>query len=409
LPVVTDIEPLRAKFIQTLIASGATKDPRWLAAFRDVPRGSFVPYYFTQTTDRFGWVLVESPSPQWAAGVYSNQPLITQLNGDETLTETARQGQPVNGVSTSSSSAPSLMALMLEALSVHDAPKILEIGTGTGYNTALLCHRVGPQQVSSVDIDPRLINTARQRLAALGYAPHLANLDGTAGCAARAPFDRIIATVAVHSLPREWIAQTRIGGTIVVPLDRRNCGGLLVRLTVGASGVAHGRFLPDFGGFMPMRQFHRHDAADHAFRTIDGEQGDTRRTDLPVEIIADEANPFEFFAALTVPGDGWNHLTFTPSNGAPTETWLAQGDGSWACHTTSPDGVHTVRQGGPTWLWDQVETAHQQWHRLNRPTRDRLGLTIDNDHDTIWLDHPDASHRWVLPRAPISPTEDRVH
>ncbi|MGH3822867.1 MAG: ATP-grasp peptide maturase system methyltransferase [Pseudonocardiaceae bacterium] len=392
---MTEIEPLQAKFIDALTAGGAVKDERWLVAFRDIHRGVFVPYYFTQTTDRSGWVLVESPSPQWAAGVYSHQPLITQLNGDDTLTETARQGQPVNGVSTSSSSAPALMALMLEALNVHDGHKILEIGTGTGYNTALLCHRAGPHQVSSIDIDPHIVSNARQRLAMLGYQPDLAIQDGRAGYPAQAPFDRIIATVAVQRPPQEWIAQTRIGGTILLPLDRRNCGGLLAKLTVAPGGIAHGHFLPDFGGFMPLRPLTHYDAAQHAFRTINDNQGETRRTSLPAEVITRDDSPFEFFAALTLSGGGWNHLSFTPSNGDPPETWLAQGDGSWVCHTTTPDGIHTVRQGGPTRLWDQVETAHQQWHQIGRPTRDRFGLTIDNGHGTLWLDHPDSPHQWV--------------
>lgn len=392
-----EIEEPRTKFIDALTASGAIKDQKWLSAFREIPRGLFVPSYFTQVSDRSGWILIESPSPQWAAGVYRNQPLITQLNGDDTLTETARQGQPVNGVSTSSSSAPSLMALMLDALNVHDGHQILEIGTGTGYNTALLCHRIGPQLVSSVDVDPGLVSKARQRLATLNYTPHLAIQDGTAGCAAQAPFDRIIATVAVHRPPQEWIAQSRVGGTILLPLDRRNCGGLLARFTVAPGGIAHGRFLADFGGFMPLRQLNRHDAASHAFRTVDGGQGNTRPTRLPAEAITREDSPFEFFAALTLPGGGWNHLTFTPSNGDPIETWLAQADGSWACHTTTPDGIHTIRQGGPNRLWDQVESAHQQWHQIDRPTRDRFGLTIDHGPGTIWLDHPDSPHQWLLP------------
>ncbi len=141
-------------------------------------------------------------------------------------------------------------------------------------------------------------------------------------------------------MPQEWITQTRPGGVVLLPLDRRNCGGLLARLSVQSGGIAYGRLLPDFGGFMPLRQLNRHDAADHAFRTVEDGQGDTRHTSLPVDIITQEANPFEFFAALTLPGGGWNHLIFTPSNGDPAETWLAQGDGSWR--------VTPRRQAAPT-------------------------------------------------------------
>lgn len=168
------------------------------------------------------------------------------------------------------------------------------------------------------------------------------------------------------------------------------------KLTVQSGGVAHGRFLPDFGGFMPLRQLDRTDVAEHAFRTVEDGDGDTRATSLPAKIITQEAYPFEFFAALTLPGGGWNHLTFTPSNGSATETWLAQGDGSWVCHTTAADGAHAIRQGGSTRLWDQVESAYKQWHQTDRPCRDRFGLTIDNGHHTIWLDSPDSQRRWVL-------------
>ncbi|MGQ0778668.1 MAG: ATP-grasp peptide maturase system methyltransferase [Pseudonocardiales bacterium] len=394
---MTDIDLLRTRFIDTLTASGVVQDQRLLAAFREIPRGSFIPYYFTQTPELSGWVLVESPDPQWAEGVYSNNPLITQLNGDDTLTEAAREGQTVNGVSSSSSSAPSLMALMLEALDIHDGNKILEIGTGTGYNTALLCHRVGADQVTSIDIDADLVRNARERLAMFDYAPHLVTLDGTVGCGDRAPFDRVIVTVAVPCVPHEWIAQTRVGGVILLPLDRRNCGGLLARLTVQSGGMAQGHFLSEFGGFMPVRLLNRHDAADQVFRTVEDGQGDTRRTSLPADVITQESSPFEFFAVLTVPGGGWNYLTFTPDNGDPTETWLAQEDGSWVCHTTSADDAHTVRQGGPTRLWDHVETAHHQWRQLGQPTRDRFGLTVHNGQHSIWLDRMNSQYHWQLP------------
>ncbi len=396
---MTDIESLRATFIETLTTSGELRDQRLLAAFRDIPRGPFVPHYFTQTPELSGWVLVEPPHPRWAEEVYSNKPLITQLNGDDTLTEMAREGHVVNGVSTSSSSMPSLMALMLEALDIHNGDNVLEIGTGTGYNAALLCHRVGADKVTSIDIDSGVVGRARERLATVGHLPYLATLDGTAGCADRAPFDRVIATVAVPSVPPEWIAQTRVGGVILLPLHRRNCGGLLARLTAHSNGIAYGHFLPDFGGFMPVRALHRQDAADHAFRTIEDDRGATRHTSLLPDLITQDSSPFQFFAALIVPGGGWNYLTFIPSNGGPVETWLAQEDGSWVCHTTTAGGAHTVRQGGPTRLWDHVETAYHQWHKIGQPTRDRFGLAIHDEQHTVWLDHLDSPHQWTLPTA----------
>lgn len=148
---------------------------------------------------------------------------------------------------------------------------------------------------------------------------------------------------------------------------------------------------------MPVRSVRRHDAADQAFRAIEDDQGFTRRSILPADIITQETSPVEFFAALTNIGGGWNYLTFTPTNGGPTETWIAQGDGSWVCHTSTADGTHSVRQGGPTRLWDQVESAYRQWCQIGRPTRERFGLTIDHGQHTIWLDDPDGPHQWPLP------------
>lgn len=390
---MTNIDALKTELVATLAAGGTLSDPAWIAAFHDIDRGAFVPHYFVQTPERSGWVLVDSSSPQWSTGVYSNQPLITQLDGDDQLTETARRGVPVTGVATSSSSQPSLMALMLEALNVEDGHTILEIGTATGYNAALLCHRVGPGRVTSIDIDAGLVDKARRRLASMECSPVLVAADGRLGHRSGAPYDRVIATVGVRRVPAAWVEQTRVGGVILLPLDRRNCGGLLARLTVHADGTARGAFLPEFGGFMPVRS-ERHYMADRVFRSVDDEAGDQRHTDLPANVVTDEASPFEFFAALTVSGGGWDHLGFIPDDGSPAETWIAQGDGSWVCHTSGAGGTHTVRQGGPSRLWDRIETAHRQWRQLGQPTRERFGLSVQDGRETIWLDGPAGPHQW---------------
>lgn len=281
-----DLDSLRAAFA-TELDPQRTYHPAWRAAFRAVPREMFVPFFFEPLTDRPGRRIVEQTSPEWLTGVWSNRPLITQVGGDETLANAARQGEAVDGPSTSSSSQPSLMALMLDALDIHDDHRVLEVGTGTGYNTAILCHRLGSDAVTSIEVDPILVRQARERLARLGYHPHLNAADELGGCPQRAPFDRVLATVAVPAVPRTWIEQTRSGGKMLLPLDRRNCGGLLALLTV-EDDTAQGHFLPDFGGFMPVRH-DQVDAAQQAFRTVQDFAGiDPRPTDQPSEIVTDE-------------------------------------------------------------------------------------------------------------------------
>jgi methyltransferase of ATP-grasp peptide maturase system len=380
-----------AEFLDGLAGPGQELDSRWREAFRDVPRDVFVPYFFVPLTDRLGWRLVEAPDPEWARRVWSNDPLITQLDGDDQPAVAARKGEAVRGVSTSSSSAPSLMALMLQALAVRDDDRVLEIGSGTGYNTALLCHRLGSDNVTSVDIDADVVERARVRLTGLGYAPALTAADGALGFPAGAPFDRVLATVAAPSVPQAWLEQTRDGGTILFPLDLRNCGGLLPLLTA-TNGRAEGYFLPDYGGFMPLRQ-DRPDTALQAFREIDDDTGTARGTTLAADCI--RATEFEFFAALMV--GGTDSMEFVPSSGAPSQTWIAQPDGSWACNTTRPDNTHLVREGGPTGIWSQVEQAHQLWNELGTPPRERFGLTATAERSIVWLDDPGGAHRWPLP------------
>jgi methyltransferase of ATP-grasp peptide maturase system len=389
---VTDTEPLRVTFLDELAASDTVSDPEWLAAFRDIPRDVFVPHFFVQRPGEPGWLLVERPSAEWLEGVYSSRALITQIDGDHDNAAKARTGR-VNGVATSSSSAPSLMGLMLQALDATEGHHVLEVGTGTGYNAALLCHRLGPNNVTSIDIDEELVSRARERLAIFDYFPHLVATDGAGGCGSRAPFDRIISTVGLPSVPGALIEQTTPGGKILVPLDLSGRAGLLALLTVSATGKAEGPFLPDYGGFMPVRA-NQHQAND-VMSTVGDDDGATRETTLPVDMVTNARIPFEFFAALVIGGYDW--LGFTPNDGGPAQTWLTKPNGSWVCHVTDGNGKHTVRQGGPVRLWDAVEAAHLEWQQLGQPVRQQFGLTVQDGRHTVWLDDPAGPHRWGLP------------
>jgi protein-L-isoaspartate(D-aspartate) O-methyltransferase len=119
---------------------------------------------------------------------------------------------------------------MLEALEITDGMRVLEIGTGTGYNAALLAHRLGSAQVCSVDIDPHLVCQARERLSQLGYTPTLATTDGADGLPGHAPFDRIIATCAWSAVPAAWISQLRPNGLALVHIEGPLGAGNLIAL-----------------------------------------------------------------------------------------------------------------------------------------------------------------------------------
>ncbi|WP_442270439.1 methyltransferase domain-containing protein [Streptomyces sp. M-16] len=223
--------------VRELTAAGALEDPAWRAAFAAVPRHLFVPYFWTGRGAGHERLWGEDPDPerraQWLRGVYTDAPLATRL----------RDGELV-----SSSSQPSLMAKMLESLEVRDGDDVLEIGAGTGYNAALLCHRLGDEHVTTVDLDEEITEAARAHLALLGYRPTVVTGDGARGCPARAPFDRILVTCTLPLIPHAWLGQCRPGARILAPLSTG-----LIALTVRDADFAEGRFLHTSAYFVPLR------------------------------------------------------------------------------------------------------------------------------------------------------------
>jgi protein-L-isoaspartate(D-aspartate) O-methyltransferase len=120
----------------------------------------------------------------------------------------------------SSSSQPAIMAIMLEQLGLEPGHKVLEIGTGPGYNAALMAHIVGESgQVVTVEIDDDLVRAAHQHLAAAGFEQvQVLCADGGYGAPDAAPFDRIILTVGAPDITPSWWNQLRLDGRLVLPL-----------------------------------------------------------------------------------------------------------------------------------------------------------------------------------------------
>lgn len=122
-------------------------------------------------------------------------------------------------------SQPLIVASLMELLALKPGEKVLDIGTGSGWQAALMAHivsRAPRGKVVSIERIPALSREARQHIAPYHFIAHrrmkLLEGDGTLGCVPEAPFDKIVATAMTNTIPKAWKEQVRIGGAIVAPV-----------------------------------------------------------------------------------------------------------------------------------------------------------------------------------------------
>lgn len=171
-------ERQREAMVRMQLADRGIRDPRVLEAMRQVPRHEFVPETFRQQA-------------------YEDHPL--PIGEDQTISQ------------------PYIVAAILEHLALKDSDRVLEVGTGSGYVTALLA--VLAAEVYSVERHATLATTAEATLHRLEYRNvHIAVGDGTQGWAEHAPFDAILVSAATSAMPPALFAQLREGGRMIVPV-----------------------------------------------------------------------------------------------------------------------------------------------------------------------------------------------
>lgn len=390
-----------SSLVNQLVRQGDLCSASWRTAFAETPRHVFVPTVISITESGSTTVSGADPAQQqsWLTQVYSDDSLVTQCLAHPSLM-TARS-QP-SLVSTSSSTMPSLMARMLEALDVRDGHRVLEIGTGTGYNAALLCHRLGSKNVVSIDIDPTLVVAARNHLAELGRHPTLVAGDGTVGAAQHGPYDRIIATAAVPSIPLPWIEQLAPGGKILANLRGELAGGTLCLLTKEDDDEVIGPVLPIGGHFMWLRpQAGSPLRVPEPTRTRSSRNATRTSTALDPSMLVSN-NSFRFLLQLHLSGvRSFSHTkVYDPRTRTICDGVLIDAcDLSHAEVITSPepDKQHPVIQVGPRRLWDSVETAYQLWCHLDRPDPGRFGVVANPTTQFVWFDTDEGWYRWPLP------------
>lgn len=390
-----DASVLRRELAEALVTSGAVRSPWVREAFTAVPREVFVPRFHQWIGGEQTIVSAAGGTEGWLRGVYHDAVLTVQLTPSGDVVDP-------DGVPTSSSSMPTVMAGMLEALDLRPGHRVLEIGTGTGYNAALLAHRVGAGNVTTVELDPRLADAACAALHRVGLGPDVRVGDGATGAADRAPFDRIIATAAIDHIPAAWIEQLTPGGIIVADLRGSLTGGI-ARLNRPDSSVdrsvVRGRFLGLPGAFMPLRSLagaaHR-GGEDWDRVLLDQRNPHLGRTTLDPRTVTTEPT-LRFLIGLHLAGRPVRGLA--PATDGTTVTGHGI-DGSWISAETTPDedGLFTVRQGGPQRLWDSLESAHAAWARLKRPAIECYTITAEADPALQYVSlADDETVRWPLP------------
>jgi methyltransferase of ATP-grasp peptide maturase system len=275
---------------------------------------------------------------------------------------------------------------MIEHLGLEDGHQVLEIGTGTGYSSALMCHRLGEDNVTTVEVDPEVAERADLALESAGFSTWTVTGDGLLGHPRRAPYDRVIATCAVHRVPYTWIRQTKPGGTILTTLGSWGYGTALAKITVGENGTAEGEII-DRSSFMQARsQAIVPVAGDLSARTAypDSE----REAKVPPSILSGWMPAF--LAQLSAPGA---QLVRAATTDGTQFLFLFDPERESFAEFITNDNTWTVRQGGPVALWDDIERALIAWQDERCPDITSVQLRITDMTHTYWIgDNPTL--RW---------------
>lgn len=203
-----DYAAARARMVQQQLEARGIRDPRVLAAMGKVPRHEFV-------------------SKRYQSQAYNDSPL--PIGAQQTISQ------------------PYIVAFMTEQLQLKSDERVLEVGTGSGYQAAVLAEIC--RDVYTIEIIDQLATGARETLERLGYRTvRVRTGDGYGGWPEVAPFDAIIVTAAPDHMPQPLIDQLKIGGRMIVPVGEANQE--LIRLTKTADGVREERLLPV--RFVPM-------------------------------------------------------------------------------------------------------------------------------------------------------------
>ncbi|MGW0764688.1 ATP-grasp peptide maturase system methyltransferase [Streptomyces sp. NPDC002676] len=382
---MTDPASERRRMAAVLASKGVLKSPWLREAVETVPREQFLhPGVFLDEGRTWRPVTAVGTDPdEWLKIAYSLDTVTTQLDGHLTSDQT---GEPVAGVPTSSSTDPTTVVGMIEALDLKAEHHVLEIGTGTGYSTALMCHYLGEDNVTTIEVDPQVAARADAALETVGYSTWTVTGDGLLGHPHRAPYDRVIATCAVRRIPYTWIRQTKPGGIVLGTVGSWPWGTGLAKVTVGEDGTAEGAFIGRSSFMQARAQAVTPLAGDLSARAA---YSDSERVTRVSPLVLEEWMP-AFLAQLAAPGAQF--VRAARADGSPLRYLFDPERESFAEFIA--DGENwTVRQGGPVALWHDIERSLVAWQDAGTPDIEAIRLRVTTNSHLYWIDRS-PSLRW---------------
>ncbi|WP_228449652.1 methyltransferase type 11 [Streptomyces alkaliterrae] len=340
-------------------------ESRWHRPLATTPRHLFVPRWWT-SRERDGAVGYElhdgvSDPEAWMRAAYDSGRTLTTRVGPHHADHAAPGTVIPETWPTSSSTLPGLVVMMYRHAFLADTSRVL-VTTGSGYGTALACKRLGSEHVTSVDVDPYLVEAARERLAAAGHHPCMEVCDLTGELPGG--YDRIISTVSVRTIPGSWLTALAPGGRMVTTLSGT---GLIIVADKTDDGGAFGRVAPESAGFMRTRHGDDYDPLPgnaQLWETAQNAEGESvTRGRYPVMRVS---STWDVRSTLELVVPGIEHRMDVGEDGTRT-AYMLHVDGSWARATAAgARELPTVHQGGPRRLWDELD-------------RIRTWLVIDGD------------------------------
>ncbi|MPZ66235.1 MAG: protein-L-isoaspartate(D-aspartate) O-methyltransferase [Pseudonocardiaceae bacterium] len=384
---------------RTLVAGLEESGPlpaAYRSAFLAVDRADFIPdriWYGGDEKDEDTPLDRAMDPQQWSTVVYdATMPIVTQWDDGAVM-------WPEQGVRpTSSASAPTVVADMLRVLGPEPGDRVLEIGTGTGYNAALLSEIVGRSgDVITTEVDLTVAGQARERLIATGrearFGAGMANVltlgrdGGAVAPVDDRPWDRVIATAGVPlgRMPYGWVHHTRPGGVIVAPMFADFTSDPLVRLVVGNDGVARGHADSRLTvGFMALRSQRPNRAALNRV-PWDAETADLTHTTVD---IWDPLHHPDWCWAVAVAVPSCRFDTYPAGTRSASRLVLLEDpvSRSWASiHGQEGHGELAVRQAGPRRLADEVFAAIRWFARRGAPPLHSWLWEVGPDRQTVTL------------------------